>query len=239
MAEWNPWHGCRKYSAGCLNCYVYRIDARHERDGSDIHKTGDFALPVRRRRDGSYAVAPGEFVWTCFTSDFFLEDADAWRPEAWRMICKRPDLTFFFITKRILRFHECIPPDWGAGYENVQICCTVENQRCADERLPYFKELPIRCKEIICEPLLEEIQLPGLGPWAAGVTAGGESGPDARPCRYEWVLSLREQCVRAGVPFHFRQTGANFVKDGRLYRIRRPLQHEQAKRADIDYNPSR
>ncbi|MEN6339375.1 MAG: DUF5131 family protein, partial [Clostridiaceae bacterium] len=30
--NWNPWHGCHKYSAGCQNCYVYRMDDRHGKD---------------------------------------------------------------------------------------------------------------------------------------------------------------------------------------------------------------
>ena len=38
MAEWNPWHGCRKYSPGCLNCYVYRRDAKYELDASAVRK---------------------------------------------------------------------------------------------------------------------------------------------------------------------------------------------------------
>ncbi|NLN07122.1 MAG: hypothetical protein GX167_05830, partial [Firmicutes bacterium] len=44
----------------------------------------------------------------------------------------------------------------------------------------------------------------------------------------------REQCRRAGVPFYFKQTGAVFRKDGRIYRIPRRLQHAQAHKAGID-----
>ena len=47
---WNPWHGCRKISAGCLNCYVYRRDESVGRDASAVVKTADFDLPVRRDR---------------------------------------------------------------------------------------------------------------------------------------------------------------------------------------------
>ena len=65
---------------------------------------------------------------------------------------------------------------------------------------------------------------------------GGESGPDARPCRYEWILSTREQCIRYGVRFHFKQTGAVFIKDGKRYHIPRNLQQSQAARAGIDYD---
>jgi protein gp37 len=240
MANWNPWHGCRKLSEGCLHCYVYRIDARHERDASTVYRTSDFALPLKKKRDGSFKVPAGDTVWTCFTSDFLLEEADEWRPAAWDMIRARPDLRFFFITKRILRLEACLPPDWGNGWEHVHICCTVENQRRADERLPLFRSLPIRHKSIACEPLLEHIDLsPWLGPWTEGVVAGGESGPSARICDFDWVLSLRRQCGQSGVPFCFRQTGARFVRDGRLYRIARQYQHSQARRAGIDYDPGR
>ena len=66
------------------------------------------------------------------------------------------------------------------------------------------------------------------------VSCGGESGEGARLCRYEWVLSVREQCRRCGVPFQFRQTGALFEKDGKIYRIPRRLQLSQAEKAGID-----
>jgi protein gp37 len=39
------------------------------------------------------------------------------------------------------------------------------------------------------------------------VIAGGESGPNARPMHPEWVRSLRDQCIQADVPFHFKQWG--------------------------------
>lgn len=52
----------------------------------------------------------------------------------------------------------------------------------------------------------------GDGPWRNArldwVVAGGESGPDARPMHPDWARSLRDQCVAAGVPFHFKQNGA-------------------------------
>ena len=70
-----------------------------------------------------------------------------------------------------------------------------------------------------------------------GVVCGGESGDAARECRYEWVLSLREQCAASGTPFVFKQTGANFVKDGKRYAIPRKYQMEQARKAGIDLGP--
>ncbi|MDD2573345.1 MAG: DUF5131 family protein [Bacillota bacterium] len=64
---------------------------------------------------------------------------------------------------------------------------------------------------------------------------GGESGNNARVCDYEWVLSTRQQCIEYDVPFSFRQTGANFRKGNRTYRIKRKYQMSQAAKAGIDY----
>ena len=169
------------------------------------------------------------------TSDFLLREADSWRPEAWRMMRERGDLRFFFITKRISRLKQCLPPDWGEGYPNVEICCTVEDQKRAGERVPILQSAPCAAKSIACEPLIGPVDLtPWLGGWVRRVVVGGESGPGARVCDYDWVLSLRGQCVERGVAFSFRQTGARLKKDGRLYHIERPLQHRQAKKAGID-----
>ncbi len=191
MAQWNLWHGCHKISPGCANCYVYRMDAKYQRDSSQVCKTSDFDLPARKNRFGEYKIPSGEVLYTCFTSDFFLEDADPWRPQAWEMMRRRQDLHFLFITKRIHRFYDAIPSDWGDGYENVTICCTTENQDRADFRLPIFLEAPIRHKQIVCEPLLGPIDLSRyLGGWIEGLVAGGESGEAARLCRFEWLLSL-------------------------------------------------
>lgn len=237
MAIWNLWHGCQKYSEGCLNCYVYRTDTRHNKaDSFIVRKTGDFDLPLKKDRRGEYRLKnDGEPVFTCMTSDFFVEDADCWRDEAWAMMKKRQDLHFFIITKRIVRAENHLPADWGEGYDNVTLCSTCENQRRADERLPALLRLPAKHKQITCEPLLERID---LSHWLDGsfehLTAGGESGSNARPCDYEWILFLREQCAAAGMGFWFKQTGANFIKDGKAYSIPRRLQHEQARRAGIN-----
>lgn len=232
---WNPWHGCHKISAGCQNCYVYRLDAQFEKDSSIVAKTGNFGLPVKRNRTGEYKLPGGEMVYTCFTSDFFLEDADEWRAEAWQMIRERSDLNFLIITKRIHRFRVGLPGDWGDGYDNVAICCTVENQDRADYRLPIFLAETIKHKSIICEPLLESIDLlTYLSLDIKEVVVGGESGNNARVCSYDWVLGIRKQCLQKGVSFCFRQTGARFEKDGRIYAIPRRRQYSQARKAGID-----
>lgn len=233
---WNLWHGCHKLSPGCKHCYVYRGDVKRDIDSSVVTKTKSFDLPVRRKKNGEYKVPSGTLVYTCFTSDFFVADADEWRKEAWNMIRERSDLRFMFITKRIDRFNESLPQDWGNGYDNVTICCTVENQEMADYRLPLYEQSPIKHKIIICEPILEKIDLSKyhIGTWIEQVVAGGESGAEARPCDFEWVLSLRDECVFQGVSFWFKQTGSRFIKEGRLYNVPRQLQHSQARKAEIN-----
>ncbi len=238
--SWNPWHGCRKISEGCRHCYVYRQDAAHDKDSTEVRRTTAFNLPVRRDRAGRFKVPAGETVYTCFTSDFLVEEADAWRAEAWAMMRLRSDLRFFFITKRIDRLAECLPDDWGDGYDNVAIGCTAESQEMADYRLPILRTVPIRHKLVICAPLLGPIDLTAhLDPAFEEVAAGGESGNEARICDYRWVLDIRRQCAERGIPFIFHQTGARLLKDGKIYRIRRPFQHAQAHRAGIDYKPPR
>ena len=237
-ADWNPWHGCTKVSPGCKYCYVYRQDEMYgsQTASSLCRKTGNFDLPVRKKRDGSYKIPPGKVVFTCFTSDFLLEDADAWRQDCWKMMRQRRDCWFYFFTKRIDRLEQCLPPDWGDGYENVLIGCTVENQDRADYRLPIFNRLPIRHRSIIVAPIIERVDLsPYLNENIEEVSVGGESGVFARPCDYAWILELRRQCVEHNIPFCFHQTGANFIKDGKTYRIQRKYQRIQAKKAGINF----
>ncbi|MDD3036588.1 DUF5131 family protein [Bacteroides sp.] len=233
---WNLWHGCHKLSPGCKHCYVFRGDAKRGIDSSVVTQTKNFDLPIRKKRNGDYKIPPGTLVYTCFTSDFFVEDADKWRAEAWEMMKLRSDLNFLMITKRINRFDQCLPNDWGDGYDNVTICCTVENQVCADYRLPIYKVSPIKHKVIICEPLLEKIDLRpfDIGGWIEQVVVGGESGNEARPCDFDWVMDLHNVCVDSNIAFWFKQTGAKFVKDDKLYSIKRQFQHSQARKANIN-----
>lgn len=241
MTIWNPWHGCRKISPGCLNCYVYRRDASFGKDSSQILKTKNFSLPLLKTKSGEYKVKREDGkVYTCMTSDFFLPEADVWRSDVWEIIRSRPDLEFVIITKRIERFNIELPLDWGEGYRNVTVVCTCENQETADKRLPFFLKLPIQRREISAEPMLERIDIEKY--LASGkislVTCGGESGENARVCRYDWILDTREQCVRQNVGFHFKQTGQNFIKDGKKYSVDRKFQISQASRAGIDFLPA-
>ena len=241
MAIWNPWHGCHKISPGCANCYVYRRDESVGKDASVVTKTGDFDLPLKKNRKGEYKLTGRSTVFACMTSDFFLEDADAWRQECWDMIRERRDLFFCIITKRIDRFEQCAPPDWGDGWDHVVICSTCEDQERTDYRLPILLSLPIKHRRVCSEPMLGEITMDkylrtGL---IEHVVCGGESGPKARPCHLDWILKVRAECVEHGVPFTFKQTGAVFVKDGRTYHIARKYQMSQARKSGYSYHPKK
>lgn len=237
MTIWNPWHGCHKKSSGCLNCYMYRRDAKYDLDSNVVRKTKSYDIVLRKDRSGTYKIKRDtSYVYVCMTSDFFIEEADDWRRDIWRMIRKRNDLNFYIITKRIERFNVSLPDDWGDGYDNVTICVTCENQSTADYRLPIFISLPIKHKEIIHEPMLENINIEKY--LASGqidkVICGGESGDKARVCNYDWILNTRRQCLKYNVSFHFKQTGANFMKDGKVYKIPRKYQLVQASKSCID-----
>jgi protein gp37 len=236
MAMWNPWRGCRRLSEGCKYCYIHKGDAKKGVDTGHIVKTGAFDAPVARLKSGAYKMKPGQLVYLCFDADFLIEDADPWRGECWRMIAGRPDLRFLFLTKRIGRFLDCVPDDWGEGYNNVTVGCTVENQARADERLSVFKDLPIRHKNIILQPMLEKIDIaPYLTPAIELVVVGGESDRDARVLHYDWVLDIRRQCMERGVRFQFRQCGTHFLKDGKLYTLKVSELASQARKAAVDW----
>lgn len=233
MSMWNPWRGCKKCSEGCLHCYIHKGDAKRNVNTADIVLTKDFKKPVERLKNGNYKMKPG-IVYLCFSTDFLIEEADGWRDECWKMIKERQDCTFLFLTKRIDRFMKCIPDDWGSGYDNVVVCCTVENQKNADCKLSVFRELPIKHKCITAQPLLEKIDMEKYLGDIELVVAGGESDINARPMNYDWVLDIREQCIRNNVAFEFRQCGTYTIKDGKMYKIRTMDLASQAKRANIN-----
>ena len=228
---WNPWHGCTKYSEGCRYCYVYRQDEMFGRDSRECRKTNDFNLPIKKDRKGNYKIPSGSLIMTCFSSDFLLSDADLWRDECIKMMKERSDCMFYFFTKRIERLNFKVP-------DNVIVGCTCENQKMADYRLPIFKKLDIKYKTIILAPMLERMDISrylGSDIYEVNVSGESDSNPGVRILNYDWVLDIREQCIKANVNFGFHQTGARFIKDGKEYRIERKYQISQAKKANIDF----
>lgn len=234
MAMWNPWRGCKKCSDGCKYCYIHKGDYKRNINTNEIIKTNDFYKPIEKFKNGNYKIKSGT-VYVCFSSDFLIEEADTWRDECWKMIKERSDLKFLFLTKRIDRFKNCIPKDWKDGYDNVIVCCTIENQKNVDYKLSIFKDLPIKHKCITAQPLLEKIDIEKYLNDIELVVVGGESDYNARPLNYDWVLDIRDQCIKANVDFEFRQCGTHFIKDKKMYKLQVKDLCKQAKLANINY----
>ena len=234
MAIWNPWRGCIKCSEGCLHCYIHKGDYKRGINTSEIVKTKDFYKPIEKLKNGNYKMKSG-LVYLCFQSDFLIKEADKWRNECFRMIKERQDCKFLFLTKRIERFKEIIPDDWNDGYDNVIVCCTVENQKNADYKLSIFKDLPIKHKCITMQPLLEKVNIEKYLDDIELVLVGGEQDYNARVLDYNWVLDIRKQCIKHNVNFEFRQCGTYTIKDGKTYKIETYNLTKQARLANINY----
>ena len=218
-ATWNPWIGCEKVSSGCKNCYA---EAWVE------NRMGRKFSVVRRAADGTF-FAPNKwkeprYVFTCSLSDFFIEEADMWRPEAWKIIRETPHLTYQILTKRPENIAARLPPDWGGGWPNVWLGTSVEMELYGI-RIARLTAVPAKIHFLSCEPLLGPIYLDLENPrncieW---VIAGGESGSNFREMKLEWAKSIRDQCLEAKVSFFFKQSSGprsemNPVLDGREWR---------------------
>ncbi len=231
--SWEPWTGCYPASDGCTYCYFYGPYAKRHGQNT-ITKTDKFDWPIRKNRKGEYSIKGDKMLATCFATDFFLPETDVWRSEAWAMIKERQDIDFLILTKRIDRFSVALPADWGDGYDNVNIGCTVENQALADERLPLFLSYPIKRRFIAASPLLGELDLSAyLNGGINHVSVSGESGREARLCDYDWVLNIRQQCIDAGITFWFKASGSLFRRDGVTQKVNPYQQGNLAKELDI------
>lgn len=236
---WNPWHGCKKISEGCENCYMYYLDRMRDQDGSNIYRTkNNFDYPLHKNRKGVYKVQSGEMLRVCMTSDFFLEEADLWRDEVWEMMHIRSDVKFYLLTKRPQRVMQCLPQNWGNGWENIFLNVTCENQQRADERIPILFDLPFKHKGVNCAPLIGEVRLEEYlkNGQIEQVGCGGENYDGARICRFEWVQELRRACEAQNVSFHFFEIGTRFVKDRKLYILpKKRVQSQMAFKSGMSY----
>lgn len=236
---WNPWHGCIKKSEGCENCYMYYLDYKHGKNGSNIYKSNNnFYYPIKKKLNGEYQIKSGELIRVCMTSDFFLEEADEWRFEAWQLIASRKDVKFYILTKRPERIMDNLPSDWNEGYENVILNVTCENQRRVEEHMPIFIKVPAKHKGVMVAPFIGEVSLHkylNLGN-IEQVICGGENYNGSRICNFEWVKKLANECKEASVNFSFIETGTYFVKDKKLYIINnKKTQSIMAYKANLNF----
>ena len=214
-STYNPWQGCTKVSSGCRECYMFREKEHYGQDPTKVIRSSQktFNAPLNWKLD------EGSRIFVCSWSDFFHADADEWRPEAWDIIRKLPQYKFLIPTKRTERIGSCLPGDWGKGWKNVCLGASVEDQPSIDKRLSELLEIPSVLYFLSVEPMLGPINLTGnpemeVLPWSEAIlqgcginwiVCGSESGPNARPCNIDWVRSLRDQCVKVGVPFFLKQ----------------------------------
>ena len=233
MSMWSPWRGCHKCSEGCKFCYIHKGDFKRKIDTNNIVKTDKFYLPIEKKKNGEYKIKSNTLVYLCFSTDFLLEGVDTWRKECLDMIKERSDLKFLFLTKRIQNLETYIPNYYE--YDNLIVGCTVENRKNVDYKLEIFNKLKLKHKMIILQPLIEEVDISNYLKDIELVIVGGESDINARPLNYDWVLKIREQCIKNNVSFEFRQCGTKFIKDNKLYILDKKDLCNYARKANINY----
>jgi len=222
----NPWQGCTKVSAGCLNCYAETIAKRKLRGDKFNVKWGKGQ--ARIRNSAEYWQKP--FAWekkakktgtrikvfSASMADVFDGEVDtSWRTDFWDVVRQTPTLDWQVLTKRPQNILEMLPTDWGDGWNNVWLGTSVEDQKRADETIPILSSVPAKVRFLSVEPLLGPVtlNLAKIG-W---VICGGESGHGYRPLKPEWALSVRDQCIASKTPFFFKQWGtANKKFAGKL-----------------------
>lgn len=238
---WNPWHGCHKKSEGCENCFMMVKDKTYNKDGSIVHKVKDnFNYPLKKDKQKNYKIKSGEMLRVCMSSDFYVEEADPWRNEAFDIMRQRPDVVFYILTKRPERVKENLPDWWGDGLENVFFNVTCENQIRADERIPILFDLPFKHKGIFVAPFIGPVEIEKYLKQniIEQVICDGENYDWPRPLRYEWVESLSNQCKRNNVRFAFLSIGNHFIKDGKSFIISdKTIQTQQARKSGLEFNP--
>ena len=224
-ATWNPWHGCTHVSAGCDNCYMFAQKRSYGQDPEKVVRSKTkFQEPLKW--------AEPRMVFTCSWSDFFHVDADPWRAEAWDIIRRTPQHTYQVLTKRHGRIRRCLPADWGDGYPNVWLGVSAENQEWYDRRVSVLLDVPAVVRFVSAEPLLGPIDanltraprdedyrgwdlsgpietvITRTGQLLRWIIIGGESGPNRRPCKVEWITSIVDQCHDANVACFVKQDSA-------------------------------
>jgi len=128
------------------------------------------------------------------------------------------------LTKRSERLQELLsgPLRFAAEQDHIWWGVSVEDRQYGLPRIADLQRTPARVRFLSIEPLLED-----LGPFdlskISWAIVGGESGPGARRMEKAWVVSIRDQCGEAKVPFFFKQWGGVRKKrngrllDGRTY----------------------
>jgi protein gp37 len=213
-STWNPVTGCTKVSPGCKHCYAERLAKRLKAMGQPNYREG-FQVALHEQ----VLIKPllwkkPQRVFVNSMSDLFHEQVpESFILRAFDIMREASSHTFQVLTKRAERLLEFSAKiDWPA---NVWAGVSIETGEFL-YRIDKLQAAAIPTKFLSFEPLLAPlgpINLDGIH-W---VIVGGESGPKARPMEKDWVLEIKEQCLKARVDFFFKQWGGtNKKKTGRL-----------------------
>ena len=208
-ATWNPVRGCTKITPGCDHCYAETFAERFRGVKGHPYEQGfDLRLVPEKLAEPLRWKMP-KMIFVNSMSDLFHKDVPDGYVEAVGRVMERANWhTYQVLTKRSSRLRNMLQTrlQFAAGLPNVWWGVSVEDQAHGLVRIKHLQQAPAAVRFLSVEPLLEdlgEINLEGIH-W---VIVGGESGAGARPMQKEWVLSLRDQCERAQVPFFFKQWG--------------------------------
>lgn len=167
-STWNPWQGCTKVSRGCKFCYMFREKIRFDQDPSKVVRSSErtFQKPIRMNREVEEGKRTDHdrLVFTCSWSDFFHEDADPWRWEAWEVIRNSPGLIFQILTKRPKRALDHLPPFWDEIRDRIWFGVTVED-KFSLWRLSFLRMFRVPVKFVSVEPLLGPLHLSWFDRW--------------------------------------------------------------------------
>jgi protein gp37 len=213
-ATWNPLTGCDKISPGCTHCYAERLSLRLRAMGQPNYRNG-FELTLHERMlELPLRWKQPQRVFVNSMSDLFHKDVpEEYVQRVFAVMRQASWHRFQVLTKRSDRLRELSDKiDWPA---NVWMGVSVESSEYRS-RVDDLRRTAARTRFLSIEPLLSpmpDLDLTDIH-WAI---VGGESGPGARPMQEAWVIDLRDQCLRAGVPFFFKQWGGvNKKRSGRL-----------------------
>jgi protein gp37 len=146
-----------------------------------------------------------KLIFACSWSDWFIEEADSWREEAWDIVRSTPRHIYQILTKRPERILDNLPEDWDGGWHNVWLGVSIECQELM-HRKRLLLEVPAQVRFLSLEPLIGPLELGNLRGFHWVIT-GGESGPAARPMDPQWAIDVKEACREAGIPFFHKQNG--------------------------------
>ena len=211
---WNPVTGCNEISPGCKNCYAKPMSNRLQAMGQENYRNGFEVTTHQHMLLRPFEWRKPKMIFVNSMSDLFHNEVpDEFIEKAFDVMQHADHHNYQVLTKRSQRLAKLAPR--MAWTENIWMGVSVETDDYL-YRIDHLRETPARIKFISIEPLLRpiaDLDLTGID-W---VIVGGESGPGARPMKKEWVTDIRDKCLKAGVPFFFKQWGGvNKKKTGRL-----------------------